>query len=46
MLTGTYPYQVDAKGRVIIPPRFHGQLGFAFVLTRAPGRLALALALG
>jgi len=43
MLTGTYPYQVDKKGRVIIPPRFHHQLGQAFVLTRAPGRCLLAL---
>jgi MraZ protein len=43
VLTGTFTYAMDAKGRVVIPAAFRQQLGGSFVLIRAPGRCLLAL---
>jgi len=43
LLTGTFVYGMDKKGRVVMPARFRRQLGAPFVLTRAPGRSLLAL---
>lgn len=43
MLSGTYIYGMDRKGRVVMPAQFRTQLGAPFVLTRAPGQCLLAL---
>lgn len=43
MLSGTYMYGMDRKGRVVMPAQFRTQLGSPFVLTRAPGQCLLAL---
>lgn len=43
MLSGTYMYGMDRKGRVVMPAQFRTQLGAPFVLTRAPGQCLLAL---
>src|SRR5438067_386784 len=43
MLTGTYIYGMDRKGRVVMPSNFRQALGAPFVLTRAPGPALLAL---
>jgi MraZ protein len=43
MLTGTYIYGMDRKGRVVMPAGFRQALGAPFVLTRAPGPALLAL---
>ncbi|MCC2671232.1 MAG: mraZ, partial [Armatimonadetes bacterium] len=43
MLSGTYIYGMDRKGRVVMPSQFRNQLGAPFVLTRAPGQCLLAL---
>lgn len=43
MLSGTYIYGMDRKGRVVMPAQFRHQLGAPFVLTRAPGQCLLAL---
>lgn len=43
MLSGTYIYGMDRKGRVVMPAQFRSQLGVPFVLTRAPGQCLLAL---
>lgn len=43
MLSGTYIYGMDRKGRVVMPAQFRNQLGVPFVLTRAPGQCLLAL---
>lgn len=43
MLSGTYIYGMDRKGRVVMPAQFRNQLGAPFVLTRAPGQCLLAL---
>jgi transcriptional regulator MraZ len=43
MLTGTYIYGMDRKGRVVMPATFRQALGAPFVLTRAPGPALLAL---
>ncbi|ABY94461.1 MULTISPECIES: division/cell wall cluster transcriptional repressor MraZ [Thermoanaerobacter] len=34
MLMGQYEHTIDAKGRVIIPAKFRGELGDRFVLTK------------
>jgi MraZ protein len=34
MLMGQYEHSIDAKGRVIIPAKFRGELGDRFVLTK------------
>ncbi|MDO4903340.1 MAG: division/cell wall cluster transcriptional repressor MraZ [Limosilactobacillus sp.] len=34
MLMGEYNHVIDAKGRLIIPAKFRGQLGEKFVITR------------
>jgi DNA-binding transcriptional regulator/RsmH inhibitor MraZ len=42
VLTGTYYYTVDAKGRVVVPATFHAALGGRLLLTvGAPGTLVL-----
>src|SRR4051794_41033633 len=46
MLNGTYHYQIDRKGRVVIPGEFRQELGPRFVLARAPQQTVLALPLG
>ncbi|MGV3723915.1 MAG: division/cell wall cluster transcriptional repressor MraZ, partial [Actinomycetota bacterium] len=43
VLSGTYIYGMDRKGRVVMPAQFRNQLGAPFVLTRAPGQCLLAL---
>lgn len=43
LLSGTYIYGMDRKGRVVMPAQFRNQLGAPFVLTRAPGQCLLAL---
>lgn len=43
LLSGTYFYGMDRKGRVVMPAQFRSQLGVPFVLTRAPGQCLLAL---
>jgi len=43
LLSGTYIYGMDRKGRVVMPAQFRSQLGAPFVLTRAPGQCLLAL---
>ena len=43
MLSGTYIYGMDRKGRVVMPAQFRNQLGAPFVLTRAPSQCLLAL---
>ena len=43
VLSGTYIYGMDRKGRVVMPAQFRQQLGAPFVLTRAPGQCLLAL---
>lgn len=43
MLSGTYIYGVDRKGRVVMPSQFRALLGVPFVLTRAPGNCLLAV---
>lgn len=43
MLSGTYIYGVDRKGRVVMPSQFRTLLGVPFVLTRAPGNCLLAV---
>ena len=43
LLTGTFVYGMDKKGRVVMPAQFRKQLGAPFVLTRAPGGCLLAL---
>lgn len=43
MLTGTYIYGMDRKGRVVMPAQFRNQLGAPFILTRAPGQCLLAV---
>jgi MraZ protein len=43
MLSGTYIYGMDRKGRVVMPACFRQTLGVPFVLTRAPGQALLAL---
>ena len=43
MLSGTYSYGMDRKGRVVMPKEFRNQLGAPFILTRAPGQYLLAL---
>jgi MraZ protein len=43
MLSGTYIYGMDRKGRVVMPATFRRELGVPFVLTRAPGQALLAL---
>jgi MraZ protein len=43
VLSGTYIYGVDRKGRVVMPSQFRALLGVPFVLTRAPGHCLLAL---
>jgi MraZ protein len=43
LLSGTYIYGMDRKGRVVMPAHFRSQLGAPFVLTRAPGGCLLAL---
>src|SRR5262245_24259623 len=43
MLSGTYIYGMDRKGRVVMPAGFRQALGAPFVLTRAPGSALLAL---
>jgi MraZ protein len=43
LLSGTYIYGMDRKGRVVMPVPFRSQLGAPFVLTRAPGQCLLAL---
>ena len=43
MLSGTYIYGMDRKGRVVMPMQFRSQLGAPFILTRAPGQCLLAL---
>jgi MraZ protein len=43
MLSGTYIYGMDRKGRVVMPACFRQVLGAPFVLTRAPGQALLAL---
>lgn len=45
MLSGTYIYGMDRKGRVVMPAQFRSQLGAPFVLTRAPSQYLLALSL-
>lgn len=43
LLSGTYIYGMDRKGRVVMPAQFRSLLGAPFVLTRAPGQCLLAL---
>ncbi len=43
VLSGTFIYGMDRKGRVVMPAQFRNQLGAPFVLTRAPGNCLLAL---
>jgi MraZ protein len=43
LLSGTYIYGMDRKGRVVMPAQFRTHLGAPFVLTRAPGQCLLAL---
>jgi transcriptional regulator MraZ len=43
LLSGTYVYGMDRKGRVVMPAPFRTQIGAPFVLTRAPGQCLLAL---
>jgi MraZ protein len=43
LLSGTYIYGMDRKGRVVMPAQFRTQLGVPFVLTRAPEGYLLAL---
>jgi len=43
LLSGTYVYGMDRKGRVVMPSQFRNQLGAPFVLTRAPEGCLLAL---
>jgi MraZ protein len=43
LLSGTYIYGMDRKGRVVMPAQFRSQLGAPFVLTRAPQQYLLAL---
>jgi len=43
LLSGTYIYGMDRKGRVVMPSGFRTQLGAPFVLTRAPEQCLLAL---
>lgn len=43
MLSGTYIYGMDRKGRVVMPAQFRNMLGAPFVLTRAPSQCLLAL---
>lgn len=43
LLSGTYFYGMDRKGRVVMPSQFRNQLGAPFVLTRAPSQCLLAL---
>lgn len=42
MLTGTFVYGMDRKGRLVMPSAFRSHLGSSFVLTRAPGQCLLA----
>ncbi len=34
MFIGEYSHKIDAKGRVIVPTRFHDELGDNFVITK------------
>lgn len=43
LLSGTFIYGMDRKGRVVMPAHFRNQLGAPFVLTRAPEQCLLAL---
>jgi MraZ protein len=43
VLSGTFIYGMDRKGRVVMPAQFRTQLGAPFVLTRAPGQCLLAM---
>ena len=40
LLSGTYIYGMDRKGRVVMPAQFRSLLGAPFVLTRAPAHRA------
>lgn len=44
MLSGTYVYNLDRKGRVVVPAPFLRVLGARLVLARSPGRVLLAVA--
>lgn len=43
MLSGTFVYTMDPKGRVIMPRRFRERLGVPFVLTKGIGGCLLAM---
>lgn len=44
MLSGTYIYGMDRKGRLVMPSQHRRELGEPFWLTRAPSQCLLALA--
>lgn len=43
MLSGTFVYTMDPKGRVIMPRRFRERLGVPFILTKGIGGCLLAM---
>ncbi|HOQ29548.1 MAG TPA: MraZ N-terminal domain-containing protein, partial [Armatimonadota bacterium] len=43
LLSGTFVYTMDPKGRVIMPRRFRERLGVPFVLTKGIGGCLLAM---
>ncbi|MFN3649749.1 MAG: division/cell wall cluster transcriptional repressor MraZ [Armatimonadota bacterium] len=42
-MTGTHFYNLDRKGRVVIPAPFRAELGEPIILARAPNRTVVAM---